>query len=484
MSITHNLVRDASLGIDFGPIYLYTGQGVLVRNDSGITVLPALNGRRVGVLEGATSLQNIQDKITELGGDIIPVEFTTNDEMFAAYDDGDIDAVITDMTILNGRVQTLSNPKEHKILDDILSKEPLGLIIDENQSEWSDVVRWVTNALVQAEEYDITSKNIKRLMANNLDDDPNNDSDPVVRQFLGIEGNIGKVLGLPNDFVPNVIKAVGNYGEIYDRYFDSNLLPREQNELFSNFGLQYALPLGSEVSPTEQEELGSEDDVYEIQPSTLEDYPDGFQAKGGNDRVTGSMRSDLISGGQGQDTISGNDGDDRIIGGPGVDYLYGQDGNDVIEGRTENDYLFGGPGNDALIGGQGRDQLNGGQGSDVLTGGASKDKFIFATNEEFDVEAIGSDTIDDFNPDDDIILLDKKTFTALESKSGEGFSLETEFASVTKNVATSEALIVYNSNNGKLFYNENGNEPGFGEGGEFALLTDQPAIGADDFLIR
>ncbi|MBS9769703.1 MAG: transporter substrate-binding domain-containing protein [Trichodesmium erythraeum GBRTRLIN201] len=484
MGITHNLVRDASLGIDFGPIYLYTGQGVLVRNDSGITVLPALNGRRVGVLEGATSLQNIQDTITELGGDIIPAEFTTNDEMFAAYDDGDIDAVITDMTILNGRVQNLSNPKEHKILDDILSKEPLGLIIDENQSEWSDVVRWVTNALVQAEEYDITSKNIKRLMANNLDDDPNNDSDPVVRQFLGIEGNIGKVLGLPNDFVPNVIKAVGNYGEIYERYFDSNLLPREQNELFSNFGLQYALPLGSEVSPTEQEELGSEDDVYEIQPSTLEDYPDGFQAKGGNDRVTGSMRSDLISGGQGQDTISGNDGDDRIIGGPGVDYLYGKDGNDLLEGRTENDYLFGGPGNDALIGGQGRDKLNGGQGSDFLIGGASKDKFIFATNEEFDVEAIGSDTIDDFNPDDDIILLDKKTFTALESKSGEGFSLETEFASVTKNVATSEALIVYNSNNGKLFYNENGNEPGFGEGGEFALLTDQPAIGADDFLIR
>lgn len=107
-----------------------------------------------------------------------------------------------------------------------------------------------------------------------------------------------------------------------------------------------------------------------------------------------------------------------------------------------------------------------------MIGGVSKDKFIFVINEEFDVEVIGSDIIDDFNFDDDIILLDKKIFIVFESKLGEGFSLEIEFVSVIKNVVIFEVLIVYNSNNGKLFYNENGNELGFGEGGEFVLLID------------
>ncbi|NET17574.1 MAG: transporter substrate-binding domain-containing protein, partial [Okeania sp. SIO1H6] len=484
MGITHNLLRDATLGIDFSPTYLYTGQGVLVRSDSGINVLPALNGRRVGVLSGATTLQNLQDTFTELGGDIIPVEFATNDEMFAAYEAEQIDAVSTDLTILSARRDTLSNPDQHRILNDVLSKEPLGLITDENQSAWSDVVRWVTNALVQAEEYGITSENIDDIIAQNIDSNRDNDSDSEIREFLGIEGNIGKVLGLQNDFVVNIIKAVGNYGEIYERNFDSEVLRREENKLASNFGLQYAPPLGEEVSPQEQEELGSGDDVYEIQPSTLEDHPDGFQAGGGNDRVTGSIRSDSISGGQGEDTISGNDGEDVIAGGPGDDYLYGKDDDDILEGRPGNDRLFGGPGDDELKGGQGRDNLNGGPGNDILTGNASKDKFVFATNEEFDTEALGSDLITDFNPGHDMIVLDKDTFTTLESESGTGFSIETEFASVTNNAASSEALIVYNSNNGKLFYNQNGSEPGFGEGGEFAVLAGQPAISADDFLIR
>ncbi|MGD1704754.1 transporter substrate-binding domain-containing protein [Dapis sp. BLCC M229] len=484
MGITHNLLRDATLGIDFSPSYIYTGQGVLVRSDSGISVLPALNGRRVGVLQGATALQNLEDTFTELGGDIIPVEFATNDEMFAAYEAGEVDAVTTDLTILSGRLETLSNPDQHRILNDVLSKEPLGLITDENQSEWSDVVRWVTNALVQAEEYGITSENIDDLIDKNIDNNPDNDSDSAIREFLGIEGNIGKVLGLKNDFVVNIIKAVGNYSEIYERNFDSDVLRREENELASNFGLQYAPPLGEEVSPAEQEELGSGDDVYEIQPSTLEDNPDGFQAGDGNDRVTGSIRSDSISGGQGEDTISGNDGEDVIAGGPGHDYLYGKDDDDILEGRPGNDRLFGGPGDDELRGGQGRDNLNGGAGNDILIGGASKDRFVFATNEEFDTEALGSDLITDFNPGHDMIVLDKDTFTILESESGTGFSIETEFATVTNNAATSEASIVYNSDNGKLFYNQNGSEPGFGEGGEFAVLAGQPAISGDDFLIR
>ncbi|MDY7004439.1 MAG: DUF4347 domain-containing protein [Cyanobacteriota bacterium] len=479
MGMTHNLLRDATLGIDFSPSYLYTGQGVLVRSDSGINVLPALNGHSVGVLAGATALQNLEDTFSELGGDIIPVEFDTNDQMFAAYEAGEIDAVSTDMTILSGRLETLSNPDQHRILNDLLSKEPLGLIVDENQSEWSDVVRWVTNALVQAEEYGISSENIDDLIAQNIDDNRDNDSDSDIREFLGIEGNIGKVLGLPNDFVVNTIKAVGNYGEIYERNFDSDVLRREENELASNFGLQYAPPLGEEVSPAEQEELSNEDDVYEIQPSTLEDHPDGFHAQDGNDRVTGSIRSDLVHGGQGEDTISGNDGDDMIVGGPGVDYLYGKDGNDTLEGRPENDFLFGGRGDDELKGGIGRDRLNGGEGNDILIGGASIDQFIFATNDEFDADDIGIDEITDFVSGQDQILLDQNTFTAIND-------IETEFATVTSNNAasTSDAVIVYNSNNGALFYNTNGSDGGFGDGAQFATLSNETALEVADFMIR
>ncbi|MGB6295043.1 MAG: DUF4347 domain-containing protein, partial [Rivularia sp. (in: cyanobacteria)] len=253
MGITNNLLRDASLGVDFSSTYLYTGQGILVRNDSGINVLPALNGRRIGTLQGATSLQNLQDSLSELGSSFTPVGFATNDEMFAAYERGEVDAVSTDLTILSARIPTLSNPQEHRILDEVLSKEPLALITDENQSDWGDVVRWVYNALVQAEEYGITSENIGEFIANNTDENSENDANLAIRQFLGLEGDIGKNLGLPRDFVVKAIKAVGNYGEMYDRHFNSKVLRRDNNALASEFGLQYALPTGNVpdyVAPT------------------------------------------------------------------------------------------------------------------------------------------------------------------------------------------------------------------------------------------
>ncbi|MEM6400848.1 MAG: transporter substrate-binding domain-containing protein, partial [Cyanobacteria bacterium P01_D01_bin.116] len=252
MSITHNIVRDASLGIDFSPTYLYTGQGILVRNDSAINNIPGLNGRKVGILAGSTALQNLEDAAIEFGAIIIPVEFATNDEMFAAYEKKEIDAVSTDQTILAARIPTFSNSEEHFILDEILSKEPLALITDENQSDWADVIRWVYNSLVLAEEYYITKDNIDQFIAENTDNNLENDDIYAIRQLLGLEGNIGEALGLPNDFVVKAIKAVGNYGEIYERHFDSDILYRENNDLASNYGLQYALPNNTTVAPTIQ----------------------------------------------------------------------------------------------------------------------------------------------------------------------------------------------------------------------------------------
>ncbi|NES88353.1 MAG: right-handed parallel beta-helix repeat-containing protein [Okeania sp. SIO2B9] len=205
-----------------------------------------------------------------------------------------------------------------------------------------------------------------------------------------------------------------------------------------------------------------------------------------SDILNGTNENDTITGLAGNDTINGRGGDDQIIGSRGNDFLYGKEGNDTLQGRLGSDHLFGGNGDDSLVGGQGRDRFNGGAGNDTLIGGASIDHFIFNTNDEFDSDDIGIDDITDFVPGQDIILLDKSTFTAITSDSGTGFSVNAEFDIVTSDADAeiSEAFIVYNSNNGKLFYNANGTEAEFGSGGEFANLTNIASISKDDFLLR
>jgi ABC-type amino acid transport substrate-binding protein len=238
--ITNNLIRDAGRGVDFSPTYLYTGQDFLVRKDSGITFVSDLNGRTIGITGSTNALQNIQDYLAEFGGNFIPQLFNTNAEMLEAYNQGTIDAISTDQTILAGLIPTLKNPNDHKLLNNTISKEPIALAIDENQSAWGDLVRWVTYSLVQAEELGINSKNIQSLVAINTDGDPKNDSTDEIRTFLGIASNIGQGLGISNDFVVNIIKAVGNYGEIYKRNFNGSILKRDENEIYTNYGLQYS----------------------------------------------------------------------------------------------------------------------------------------------------------------------------------------------------------------------------------------------------
>ncbi len=227
--------------------------------------------------------------------------------------------------------------------------------------------------------------------------------------------------------------------------------------------------------------VGSAVDIgaVELQTSQITGTPQ-------SDRLNGTNENNTIRGLAGNDTINGRGGDDQIIGGRGNDRLFGKDGNDTLQGRLGSDRLFGGNGDDSLVGGQGRDRFNGGTGNDTLTGGASIDRFIFNTNQEFTPEDVGVDTITDFVPEKDIILLDKNTFTAITSDSGTGFSVNAEFDIVTSDAEaeTSEAFIVYNSNNGKLFYNANGTEAEFGSGGEFANLTNIASISENDFFLR
>ncbi|NEQ72660.1 MAG: hypothetical protein F6K23_06005, partial [Okeania sp. SIO2C9] len=213
---------------------------------------------------------------------------------------------------------------------------------------------------------------------------------------------------------------------------------------------------------------------------------DTLRGAGGNDTLRGGSGEDNLRGGGGADRLNGGQGNDTLNGGIGNDRLFGKSGNDLLIGRRGNDRLLDGSGDDTLEGGIGRDRLNGSSGNDVLSGGASIDRFIFNTNKEFNPEDLGIDEITDFVPGQDFILLDKRTFTALMSDSGTGFSIETEFDTVTnsQDATTANAFIVYDTETGDLFYNPNGSEAGFGSGGQFARLLNTVSLSEDDFVLR
>ncbi|MEB3342385.1 spondin domain-containing protein [Okeania sp.] len=213
-----------------------------------------------------------------------------------------------------------------------------------------------------------------------------------------------------------------------------------------------------------------------------------------NDKISGTDLPDSIIGLPGDDTLNGLGGRDWLVGGAGNDLLRGGTGDDILEGRTGFDRLLGGSGNDILKGGQGRDRLNGGSGNDTLTGGASIDFFIFNTNEAFNTDDVGVDTITDFNTDKDFILLDISTFAAItsdpSSRTAPGFSVDSEFDIVATDAAaaTSDALIVQSVQSGNLYYNPNGATAGFGNGGQFANLLPVddalPILIGDNFILR
>ncbi|MBO8157403.1 MAG: amino acid ABC transporter substrate-binding protein [Bacillaceae bacterium] len=233
---TWTLTRDTEVGGQFAPTTFYDGQGIMVRKDSGINSLEELEGARIGVQAGTTTELNLADQFRKLGIEYEAVVFEDSNALVAAYEQGSVDAWTTDKSGLVSRQSTLKNPDEHKILSESLSKEPLGPVVRQDDSQWFDIVKWVTLATIEAEELGINSQNIDSFM----------DSDnPVVRRFVGVESNLGEKLGLTNDFAVRVIKAVGNYGEIYDRHLGPDTvfkLERGLNDLWTNGGLLYSPP--------------------------------------------------------------------------------------------------------------------------------------------------------------------------------------------------------------------------------------------------
>jgi len=233
---THTTSRDASVGLAFSPVTFYDGQGMMVRKESGIKTLADLEGTRISVESGTTTELNLADQMRKLGISYEPVVFDNQDAAVAAYEQGSVDAYTTDRSGLVSRRSTLSNPDEHIILTDVISKEPLAPSVKDGDSKWQDIVSWSINALIQAEEYGITQENVDTFLESD---------DPEVRRFLGVEGDLGEQLGLSSDFVYQVIKGVGNYGEIYDRHLGPDTvfdLERGLNSLWTDGGLLYSPP--------------------------------------------------------------------------------------------------------------------------------------------------------------------------------------------------------------------------------------------------
>ncbi|MDU1847991.1 amino acid ABC transporter substrate-binding protein [Niallia alba] len=228
--------RDAEVGLSFAPVTFYDGQGIMVPKDSGIKTLKDLEGKTIGVETGTTTELNLADQMKAAGVNYTAQTFDNADAVIAAYEQGSIDAWTTDKSGLVSRQSTLQDPDAHIILDETLSKEPLAPAVKDGDEKWADAVSWIVFATIQAEEFGITSQNV---------DDFLTSDNPEIQRLLGVEGNLGEQLGLSNDFAYQVIKQVGNYGEIYERNLGPDTvfkLERAQNALYSDGGLLYSIP--------------------------------------------------------------------------------------------------------------------------------------------------------------------------------------------------------------------------------------------------
>jgi general L-amino acid transport system substrate-binding protein len=233
---TYTLSRDTSVGLEFAPIIFYDGQGIMVKQSSGIKTLADLKNKAICIQTGTTTEQNLTDQLQKRSIPYKPVVFEDVNTTFATYAEGRCDGVTADRSQLVSRRTTLPTPTDHIILAEPLSKEPLAPAVAAGDAAWQDTVRWSIFALMEAEELGITSQNLSQFSTS---------KDPAIRRFLGLDGDLGKGMGIPNDFAARIVKHVGNYGEVYDRNLGAKTplnLPRGLNNQWTKGGLIFSPP--------------------------------------------------------------------------------------------------------------------------------------------------------------------------------------------------------------------------------------------------
>lgn len=234
---THTLTRDTEVGLNFGPAMFYDGQGFMVKASLGVTSAKALDGATVCVEPGSTAELNLQDYARRAGIKLNPIVIDNQANIEQAFFTGRCDAYSTDKSSLAASRATKSgNAANFAILPETISKEPLSPAVRHGDDEWLDIVDWTVWLLISAEEKGITSKNIDEMLKS---------TDPEIQRMLGVAPGLGKALHLDDKWGYNVIKQIGNYGEIFDRNVGPNTplkLDRGLNRLWTDGGLMYSPP--------------------------------------------------------------------------------------------------------------------------------------------------------------------------------------------------------------------------------------------------
>jgi general L-amino acid transport system substrate-binding protein len=234
---TWTLSRDTTLGANFTGVTYYDGQGFLVKKSLKVNSALELNSASVCVQTGTTTEQNLADYFKGNNMKYEVIAFGSNDEAVKAYESGRCDVFTTDVSGLYADRLKLSNPADHAVLPEVISKEPLGPMVRHGDDQWFDLVKWVLFAMVDAEELGVTQKNV---------DDMAKSDKPELKRAFGTDGNLGEQLGLTKDWVIRIVKAVGNYGEVFDRNVGAGSklgIARGLNQLWTKGGIQYAPPI-------------------------------------------------------------------------------------------------------------------------------------------------------------------------------------------------------------------------------------------------
>jgi general L-amino acid transport system substrate-binding protein len=236
---TWTMTRDTQLGLNFAGVNYYDGQGMMVPTSLGVKSAKELDGANICTNTGTTTELNITDYFRANKMSFKLVAFEKADEVVAAYDAGRCDVYTTDRSGLAAQRTKLTQPDAHMVLPEIISKEPLGPVVRQGDDQWFNIVRWTLNAMINAEELGVTSKNVNgKKYATGLA--------PSVARLIGKEGKFGEELGLSNDWAYNVISQVGNYAESYEANVGPNTplkLDRGVNALWSQGGILYAAPI-------------------------------------------------------------------------------------------------------------------------------------------------------------------------------------------------------------------------------------------------
>jgi len=229
--------RDSALAVNFTGISYYDGQGLMVAETLGVKLITDLKKVKICSQVGSAMDENLVDYFTRNEVEYKKVSFETPDLAVKAFEEGKCDVITMQQSRLYGLRLGLTDPKSAQVLPDVISKEPLGPVVRHGDDNWLDIVKWALYAMVTAEELGINSENVEEMRISNQ---------LAVKQLLGQEGNVGKGLGLKNDWLYQIIRQVGNYGEVFERNFGSKSLlkvDRGLNKLWNNGGLQYAPPL-------------------------------------------------------------------------------------------------------------------------------------------------------------------------------------------------------------------------------------------------